>query len=126
MASANIASRSPRSAASLYQSAALTSFIRDVAEGDLVGWIDDQLDQANDPASPHDPLADNALIEPMRNVYGVSDKVLAMALSGILIGAADVRPRWLEVGASMIAIDTLVHNFLHRTGILNRLNRLIV
>ena len=57
----------------------------------------------------------------MRNVYGVSDKVLAMALSGILIGAADGRPKWLEVGASMIAIDTLVHNFLHRTGILNRL-----
>ena len=44
-----------------------------------------------------------------------------MALSGILVGAADVRPKWLEVGASMIAIDTLVHNFLHRTGILRRL-----
>ena len=68
-------------------------FIRDVADGDLVGWIDDRLDQANDQASPHGPLADNALIEPLRNVYGVSDKVLAMALSGILIGAADVRPR---------------------------------
>ena len=95
-------------------------FIRDVADGDLVGWIDDQLDQANDPASPHDPLADNALIEPLRNVYGVSDKVLAMALSGILIGAGGVRPNWLEVGVRLIAVDTLVHNFLHRTGILNR------
>ena len=41
-----------------------------------------------------------ALIEPLRNVYGVSDKVLAMALSGILIGAADVRPKWLQVGAA--------------------------
>ena len=60
------------------------------------------------------------LIEPLRNVYGVSDKVLAMALSGILIGAADVRPRWLEVGVHLIAVDTLVHNFLHRTGILRR------
>jgi hypothetical protein len=29
-----------------------------------------------------------ALIEPLRNVYGVSDKVLAMGLSDILIGAA--------------------------------------
>jgi hypothetical protein len=97
-------------------------FIRDVAEGDLVGWIDDRWEQVNDQGPP-DPLAQarNALIEPMRNVYGVSDKVLAMALSGILIGAADVRPKWLEVGASMIAIDTLVHNFLHRTGILRRL-----
>jgi hypothetical protein len=29
---------------------------------------------------------------------------------------------WIEVGGSMIAIDTLVHNFLHRTGILHRFN----
>ena len=43
-----------------------------------------------------------------------------MALSGILIGAADVRPRWLQVGVQLIAVDTLVHNFLHRTGILAR------
>jgi hypothetical protein len=96
-------------------------FIRDVADGDLVGWIDDCLDQVNDQA-PSDPLARvrMALIEPLRNVYGVADKVLAMALSGILIGAADVRPRWLEVGVQLIAVDTLVHNFLHRTGILSR------
>jgi hypothetical protein len=60
------------------------------------------------------------LIEPLRNVYGVSDKVLAMALSGILIGAADVRPSWLQAGVHLIAVDTLVHNFLHRTGILAR------
>jgi hypothetical protein len=66
------------------------------------------------------PQARVALIEPLRNVYGISDKVLAMALSGILIGAADVRPKWLEVGVQLIAVDTLVHNFLHRTGILSR------
>ena len=96
-------------------------FIRDVADGDLVGWIDDRLDQVND-QSAADPLAQvrMALIEPLRNVYGVSDKVLAMALSGILIGAADVRPKWLQVGVHLIAVDTLVHNFLHRTGILRR------
>jgi len=96
-------------------------FIRDVADGDLVGWIDHRLDQANESSGP-DPLARVrvALIEPLRNVYGISDKVLAMALSGILIGAADVRPRWLEVGVHLIAVDTLVHNFLHRTGILAR------
>jgi len=96
-------------------------FICDVADGDLVGWIDDCLDQVNDQA-PSDPLARvrMALIEPLRNVYGVSDKVLAMALSGILIGAAEVRPKWLQVGVHLIAVDTLVHNFLHRTGILRR------
>ena len=95
-------------------------FIRDVAKGDLVGWIDDRLNQASH-SSP-DPLEEacNGLIKPLRNVYGVSDKVLAMALSGILIGAGELRPRWLEVGVHLIAVDTLVHNFLHRTGILSR------
>jgi hypothetical protein len=89
-------------------------FIRDIADGDLIGWIDNRLDRSNDEA------VRNALIEPLRNVYGVSDKVLAIGLSSILIGAADVRPRWLEVGVQLIAIDTLVHNFLHRTGILRQ------
>ncbi len=96
-------------------------FIRDVADGDLVGWIDDRLDQANE-SGPTELLAKvhTGLIEPLRHVYGISDKVLAMALSGILIDAADVRPRWLQVGVHLIAVDTLVHNFLHRTGILAR------
>jgi len=96
-------------------------FIRDVAEGDLVGWIDHRLDQARNSGGPN-PIAQarTALIEPLRNVYGISDKVLAMALSGILIGAGDVRPSWLQVGVHLIAVDTLVHNFLHRTGILAR------
>ena len=98
-------------------------FIRDVADNDIVGWIDERLDQANNPTVPDwFGRAQNALIDSLRNVYGVSDKVLTMALSGILIGAAAVRPRWLEVGVQLIAVDTLVHNFLHRTGILNRLD----
>lgn len=41
-----------------------------------------------------------------------------MALSSLLIGARSHRPVWFETGKVMIAIDTLVHNFLHRTGIL--------
>ena len=74
-------------------------FIRDVADADLVGWIDERLSETNDEADP-DRLtpAGKALIEPLRNVYGVSDKVLTVALSGILIGTADVRPNWLQVG----------------------------
>jgi hypothetical protein len=52
-----------------------------------------------------------ALIEPMREIYGVSDKVLAMALSALLLGAPEKMVLWTEVGGSMIAIDTLVHNF---------------
>jgi hypothetical protein len=97
-------------------------FIRDVADGDLVGWIDDRLTEMGDePGRDRPTRAGEALIEALGNVYGVSDKVLAMALSGILIGAADVRPKWLQVGVQLIAVDSLVHNFLARTGILQRL-----
>ena len=45
-----------------------------------------------------------------------------MALSCLLLGAPKKMGLWIEVGGSMIAIDTLVHNFLHRTGILHRFN----
>jgi hypothetical protein len=41
-----------------------------------------------------------------------------MTLSTLLIGAGANRPLWLDTGTAMIAVDTLVHNFLHRTGIL--------
>jgi hypothetical protein len=95
----------------------LALFIRDIADEDLVAWIDQRLGQAIELTS-----ADrvNVLIEPLRNVYGISDKVLALGLSDILIGAADVRPAWLDIGVQLIAVDSLVHNFLHRTGILSR------
>ena len=96
-------------------------FIRDIADGDLIGWIEQRLQAANSPIGP-DRLARmrDALIAPLREIYGVSDKVLTMALSSILLGAPKRMRLWHEVGASMIAIDTLVHNFLHRTGILHR------
>ena len=96
-------------------------FIRDIADNDLVTWIDNQLASA---ATPSD--ADNlgamreALLDPLRHVYGVSDKVLSMALSELLMAAPRSKHHWAQVGTTMIAIDTLVHNFLHRTGILKR------
>jgi hypothetical protein len=49
----------------------------------------------------------------------VNDIVFVRTLSGLLLGASDGRPHWFEAGKGMIAIDTLVHNFLHRSGILN-------
>jgi hypothetical protein len=97
-------------------------FIRDLADGDLIGWIDAQLAAANGPPGPHRlTRMAAAIIEPMREIYGVSDKVLAMALSALLLGAPKKMALW-EVGGGVIAIDTLVHNFLHRTGILARFN----
>jgi hypothetical protein len=98
-------------------------FIRDVAAGDLVGWIDARLAESDEPNAPG-RLARlrRALLSPLGEVYGVSDKVLSMTLSSLLLGAGQGRERWAEVGGSMIAVDTLVHNFLHRTGILGRLH----
>jgi hypothetical protein len=71
-------------------------FVRDVANGDLVGWIDRQLHEANDPPGP-DRLARmrGSLIEPLREVYGLSDKVLTMSLSCILLGAAKQMSLWI-------------------------------
>ena len=50
----------------------------------------------------------------------VNKGALAMALSDLLLSAPQGFEHWREVGGTMIAIDTLVHNFLHRTGILRR------
>jgi hypothetical protein len=95
-------------------------FVRDIAGGDLIGWMDSQLAAAAGSSSSElEAARQEALLGPLRNVYGVSDKVLTMALSGLLIGARDQRPAWFETGKAMIAIDTLVHNFLIRTGILD-------
>jgi hypothetical protein len=95
-------------------------FTRDVAENDLVGWIDQQFTSVATTASDpfHELQLQKALIGPLRHVYGVSDKILTMTLSELLMGAQKVRPHWFAVGKAMIAVDTLVHNFLHRTGIL--------
>jgi hypothetical protein len=91
-------------------------FVRDVAAGDLVGWIDQRMAPLG--LTEEWDTAQERLIEPLRHVYGVSDKILTMTLSGLLLGASEGRPEWLEAGKDMIAIDTLVHNFLHRTGVL--------
>lgn len=102
---------------------ALWLFTRDIAANDLFGWIDTQLEIA-DGYPGGDPGAHRreSLIGPLRTVYGISDKVLSMALSMILMSAPRTKPRWFDVGIGMVAIDTLVHNFLHRSGVLFRLN----
>jgi hypothetical protein len=43
-------------------------------------------------------------------------------LSCLMMGAGTSRPGWFDVGASFVVVDTLVHNFLHRTGILKGLD----
>jgi hypothetical protein len=56
-------------------------FIRDVADGDFVGWIDAQLSSVNSKSVDRIAALRQAIIGPLRNVYGVSDKVLTMALA---------------------------------------------
>ena len=96
-------------------------FIRDIAANDLIGWIDQQLRNA-DRSCDNDRHARlrAALLNPLREIYGVSNKVLTMTLSCVLLSAPQGFDLWREVGATMIAVDTLVHNFLHRSGILRR------
>jgi hypothetical protein len=107
-------------------------FIRDVAGGDLIGWIDSRLGRHEISRSDCTNLRSvaedgalmarrEALLEPLSHVYGVSRKVLNMCFSHLLIGAGHLKPEWMDVGPTMVAVDTLVHNFLHRTGILGRL-----
>ena len=96
-------------------------FIRDVADGDLVGWIDARLAEADygDGVERTTRMA-NAIILPLSGVHGVAGKVLSMVLSDLLVVGNEHNPRWGEIGGSLIAVDTLVHNFLSRTGILKR------
>jgi hypothetical protein len=94
-------------------------FVRDIAGGDLIAWIDSQLKAATGSSiADLEAARQEALIGPLRGVFGVADKVLTMALSSLLIGGRRQKPIWFETGKVMVAIDTLVHNFLHRTGIL--------
>jgi hypothetical protein len=59
---------------------ALHLFIRDVAGGDLVGWIDRRLNMAAKRSGP-DRLARMrmAVLDPLKEVYGVSDKMISVA-----------------------------------------------
>jgi hypothetical protein len=96
-------------------------FMRDVANGDFVAWIDSRLRAGKRGPDPDSVAAQRQqLIEPLCGIYGVSDKVMTMAMASLLLGAGSRQRRWFEVGASMIVVDTLVHNFLHRTGNLRR------
>ena len=102
----------------------LALFIRDVCDGDLVAWIDERLAQ-NDPGrneSARGPLIRSALLDPLIHIAGTGPKVWSMILAELLLGADPQRERWVAAGASFIAVDSLVHAFLHRTGILRRLD----
>jgi hypothetical protein len=96
-------------------------FLRDVCGGDLVSWLDQRLAFAECGGNPN-RLARlrAAVLPPFKGVVGIGEKVATMLLADLLIGADPGRERWVACGRSMVVVDTLVHAFLHRTGILAR------
>src|SRR6185437_4062466 len=97
-------------------------FFRDVARGDFVSWLDNRLAQIPTDVDSRAEALGRAVLEPMSHVHGISSKVLSMALADLFLAMATRKPLWLEAGAGMIAIDSLVHNWMHRTGVLAKLD----
>lgn len=93
----------------------LRFFIRDVADNDLVTFLDHLIDQIPTHASPRE--VHSIVVSPWRCIFGVSDKVVSMALATLLLSAPSSKTRWRTAGGALIAVDTLVHNLLHRTGL---------
>src|SRR6185369_15632884 len=99
-------------------------FIRDVCRGDLVAFIDGALSK---PAigEGEDLTAEGrqTLVKAFKPIFGIGPKLISMSLSWILIAGGRHRRKGVKIGRSMIVIDSLVHNFLHRSGILKAYRR---
>ena len=98
-------------------------FVHDVCDDDLVGWIDTRLAMA-DPGvgvPQRGVTMREAVLEPLTNIVGTGPKTWSMILAELLLGADLSRERWTTTGASFVAVDSLVHAYLYRTGILRRL-----
>jgi hypothetical protein len=86
----------------------LLLFIRDVAGGDLVGWIDRRLTEAREGlAEGRLGRMARSIIEPLAGLHGASHKVLNMALSDLLLIGSSRNPLWAEVAAGLIAVGAL-------------------
>lgn len=57
-----------------------------------------------------------AMVEDLKRLPGVSDKVASMIASDVAIGLSAGSDALLRAGASVIVVDRLVHNLLIRTG----------
>jgi hypothetical protein len=97
-------------------------FFRDICNGDFVGWIDARLAAADPGVGTVERSGKmmKSVVEPLSSIIGTGPKLWSMILADLLLGGDRQRERWVATGASMVAIDTLMHAFLHRTGILDR------
>ena len=99
--------------------------IRDVFDGDIVGWIDNRLAQA-DPGvgvAGRTRAMRASILDPLCEIAGTGPKLWGMVISTMLLGGDPDRERWVSTGASFVAVDSLVHAWLHRTGIARRAGR---
>jgi len=97
-------------------------FLRDLCQGDLISHIDQIIESHVN--SPHEEPCSQAvreagkeLIQSFSRVFGVGAKLANMTLADLLM-VYKRNPNWPLVGWSLVAVDSLVHNFLHRTGAL--------
>lgn len=92
-------------------------FLRDVCRGDFYAFTNQHFRQSHSAGGSISTLLDG-FIGKISTIANVGPKLAHMALSCLFLTAY---PGWdyRQVGAHMIAVDTLVHNFLHRTGILD-------
>ena len=93
-------------------------YLRDICNGDFVGHIDRIISRHQEDLNQQKVISiKNDLIADFTRVFGVGDKLANMTLSFLLCSDPE-RKSWVKVGQAMVAVDSLVHNFLHRTGIL--------
>ena len=100
----------------------LALFIRDICNGDLVAWVDRRLaiaDVSNNRYARGRRMAETIVAE-LSEIPGTGPKIWSMVLADLLLAGDPTRERWLTAGASMIAVDTMVHAWLHRTGMLRQ------
>lgn len=88
-------------------------FLRDVCQNDFYRFIQTHFDKGKQAKSQVQDF-----IQTFSQVYNVGPKLIDMAFSHIYFTQY---PGWdyRRVGAEMVAIDTLVYNFLSRTGTLD-------
>ncbi len=92
-------------------------FLRDVAGGDFYAYVKNHFG----PGQPSNGAVNErlyALIKKITAITNVGPKLAHMALSGLFL-TRHFGWDYRELGLHMIAVDSLVHNFLHRTGILD-------
>ena len=93
-------------------------FLRDECRFDLVAYIDRIVAESASVVE-----ARLQLTKKLSQIHAVSAKLANMVLADLLLSAGAERKAWKEVGLGMIAIDSLVHNFLHRIGALAAFGR---